>query len=65
MATSSIFADFSITEPEKAARFVDALERSRRRVLALDETKLPPLAVKELHGAEEIRAALSRRASQK
>lgn len=65
MATSSIFADFSITDPEKAARFVDALEKSRHRVLALDETKLPPLAVKELHDVEEIRAALSRRAPQK
>ena len=58
MATSSIFADFSITEPEKAARFVEALERSRRAVQALDKKKKPALRVVELRGKKEILAFL-------
>lgn len=30
MATSSIFANFDITDPEKARAFVEALEKSAR-----------------------------------
>ena len=52
MATSSIFADFDIREPEKAAAFVDALEASYQD--SLKHTEQPDLNGVLLTGAKEI-----------
>ncbi len=62
MATSSIFADFSINDAEKAARFVDALYQSKKQVSAMTGKKRKAPKVKELRNAKEIKKFLTGRA---
>lgn len=59
MATSSIFANFDITEPETAERFVAALEESEER-----ERNAPPITIYPvMDDLDEIRAFVARRKS--
>ncbi len=59
MATSSIFADFSIRDAEKAARFVDALDQSRQQLSAMTDKKRKSTKVRELHNFQEIKKFLA------
>ena len=59
MATSSIFADFSIHDAKKASRFVDALYQSKQQLSTM--TGKPPQSpkVRELRTAKEIKTFLT------
>ena len=59
MATSSIFADFSIHDAKKAARFVDALYQSRKQISAMAGKKRKTLKVNELHNQQDIKKFLT------
>ena len=59
MATSSIFADFSIQDADKAARFVDALYQSKQQISAITGKPRKSPKVKELHNAKEIKKFLT------
>lgn len=61
MATSSIFARFTIDTPEKAERFVDAIEESEK---ATKNEKLTP-SYPFVTDKEEIRKIFAKRKSRK
>ncbi len=56
MATTSIFADFSIRDPEKAARFVDAVYQSMELEKNKSKRKKPKKDFTELKNTNEIRS---------
>lgn len=59
MATSTIFANFDITEPKAAERFVAALEESEER-----EKDAPPITIYPvMDDLDEIRRFVARRKS--
>ena len=60
MATSSIFADFSIRDPKKAARFVDAVYQSMVRENGNTSPKKPRQDVIELKTVSEIKNFIRR-----
>ena len=55
MATTSIFADFSIRDPEKASRFVDAVYQSMELEKNKSKRKKPKKDFTELKNTNEIR----------
>ena len=57
MATSSIFANFTIHDSKKAEQFADALSKSAR-LLSKQGNSRKSLSVVELNGKEEIKAFL-------
>ena len=59
MATSSIFADFSIRDAEKASRFVDALYQSKQQVTTMAGKPRQSPIVRELRTAKEIKKFLT------
>ncbi len=60
MATSSIFADFSIRDPKKAARFVDAVYQSMVLENRNTSSKKHRQDVIELKTASEIKNFIRR-----
>lgn len=60
MATSSIFADFSIRDPKKAARFVDAVYQSMILENGNTRPKKRRQEVIELKTASEIKDFIRR-----
>ena len=65
MATSSIFADFSIRSPKKANRFADALIKSAKLTSNKNRKSRKRLSVVSLNGAKEIKAFLHGETSDK
>ena len=59
MATSSIFADFSIHDAKKASRFVDALYQSKQQISSMTEKQRKSLRIRELRTAKEIKKFLT------
>ena len=59
MATSSIFADFSIHDAKKASRFVDALYQSKQQISSMAEKQRKSLRIRELRTAKEIKKFLT------
>ena len=59
MATSSIFADFSIHDAKKASRFVDALYQSKQQISTMTVKQRQSPKVRELRTAKEIKKFLT------
>ena len=60
MATSSIFADFTIVGAEKAEAFLHALEESEKAVKAYEERNTQKPTAKHITDGNEIRRLLKK-----